>query len=282
MKRVVFQGELGAYSELAAYEFFTEQIRVIPRPTFVEVFDAVENGKCGYGIIPVENSLTGSIHENIDLLLKRKLVICGELKLRIVHCLIGNHGARIKSLHRVFAHPQASLQCRSFLNKLYNVEVLPVYDTAGGAMKVKERGRLDEAAIASAQAAVDYDLRILKKGIESNHYNYTKFVILAKRLLKKGKKSKTSIVYSTKNIPGALFKSLSVFSLRDINLLKIESRPIVGQPWRYMFYLDFEGDFRDEKCKRAIEHLSEIASSIKILGSYRPGEEVEGRVHKRP
>ena len=281
MRRVAFQGELGAYSELAAYEFFNEPIRVVPRQTFRDVFDAVENGKCGYGVIPVENSLTGSIHENIDLLLERKLVICGELKLRIVHCLISNHGAKIKSLRRVFAHPQASLQCRSFLNKLENVEVLPVYDTAGGAMKVKERGRLDEAAIASAQAAGDYKLQILKKGIESNHLNYTRFAILAKRLFKKGKKSKTSIVYSTKNIPGALFKSLSLFSLWDINLLKIESRPIPGQPWQYMFYLDFEGDIRDEKCKRAIEHLSDIAGSIKILGSYKPGEEVAGRVRER-
>ncbi|MBN1294922.1 MAG: prephenate dehydratase [Candidatus Latescibacteria bacterium] len=281
MKRIAFQGELGAYSELATYEFFGRDVTVVPRTSFADVFDAVTNGDADHGIIPIENSLAGSIHENYDLLLERNLVITGEIKLRIIHNLIVNAGTRLQDIKRVYSHPQALSQCKDFLQAMSGIEQISVNDTAASARKIKDKGLKDEAAIASGQAAVDYGLEILKTGIESNHKNFTRFLILSKELMEKVENSKTSIVYASKNIPGALFKSLSVFALRDIDLYKIESRPIPGSPWEYLFYLDFNGDIRDEVCQLAINHLKEIASILKVLGSYKKGDEVISKIQGR-
>ncbi len=278
---VAFQGNRGAYSEAAATRYYGHPVRLLPCHSFDDVFEKVTHGEVTSGIVPIENSLTGSIHEIYDLLLKRNLVICGEIKLRIVHCLITVHKTTLSSIRRIYAHPQAIFQCRKFIDNLKDVEVETVYDTAAAARIVMEHGLKNEAAIASAQAAADYRLTILKRGIESNHLNYTRFIIIAKKLFKRTGRNKTSVVYEAKNIPGALFRSLSVFALRDINLHKIESRPIPGQPWKYLFYLDFEGDIRDKKTMRAIEHLSEISVSLKLLGSYRPGDEVTGKILRR-
>ena len=281
MVRVAFQGELGAYSELAMYEFFSSNVEVVPKETFVDVFDAVSSGEADHGVIPIENSLTGSIHENYDLLLKHDLVITGEIKLRIVHNLIVNKGGKLSDIKRIYSHPQAISQCKDFLSALNNVELISVYDTAGAARKVKENGSLEEAAIASAQASLDYRLEIIKSGIESNHMNFTRFQVLSQELNEEVENSKTSIVFSTKNIPGGLFKSLSVFALRDIDLYKIESRPLPGSPWEYIFYLDFDGDIRQEVTKKAIAHLKEIARFFKFLGSYPKGHEVTGQIQER-
>ena len=280
-RTIAFQGELGAYSELAAREFFRTDLEVIPRPTFEDVFSSVGSGKCDRGIIPIENSLAGSIHQNYDLLLKQRLHIIGEIKLRIVHTLIVNPGVKLSDLLRIYSHPQALAQCDRFIRSLKRVEAVPVYDTAGAVKMIKEDGVRDGAAIASAQAAADYGLKILKTAIESDHQNFTRFLILSRKRAPRTENAKTSIVFATKNVPGALFKSLSVFSLRDINLLKIESRPIRGKPWEYFFYLDFEGNFKDRDCARALEHLKEISSSVRVLGSYEKGREADGRVHKR-
>lgn len=282
MKRVAFQGELGAYSELATYEYFGNEVEVLPRQAFRDIFTAVMQGDADHGIIPIENSLAGSIHENYDLLLENDLVITGEIKLRIVHSLLVNPGTDIGDIRRVYSHPQGISQCKDFLSTLTDAEFISVYDTAGAARRIKEGGRKEEAAIASEQAARDYGLSILRSGIESNHMNFTRFYILSKELAPPTDNSKTSIVFSTKNIPGALFKSLSVFALRDIDLHKIESRPIPGSPWVYMFYLDFDGDIREEVTKRALSHLEEIASYLKVLGSYRKGSEVTSHMQERP
>ncbi len=276
-----FQGELGAYSELAAREFFDHNIEVEPLQTFDAVFESVESGKSKYGIIPIENSLAGSVHQNYDLFLEHDLFIVGETKLRIIHNLISNPGAKVEDIKVVYSHPQAISQCRDFLKSLEGVEVISVYDTAGAAKLVRDRARADETAIASSQAASDYGLEILRSGIESNHKNFTRFLAIAKEPKKDNKNPKTSIVFSTKNIPGALFKSLSVFALRDIDLMKIESRPIHGSPWQYLFYLDFDGDISEERCGRAIEHLKEIAIFFKFLGSYDKGVETNGKIHNR-
>ncbi len=278
---VAFQGELGAYSELAALEFFDRDVTVLPRPSFAQVFDAVSAGEADRGVIPIENSLAGSIHDNYDLLLARDLVITGEIKLRIAHNLLANPGARSGDLKRIYSHPQALSQCKDFLSTLEGVELVSVYDTAGAARRISEAGRTDEAAIASEQAALDYGLDILSAGIESNRKNYTRFLVLSRELLEPAEDSKTSVVFATRNIPGALFKSLSVFALRDIDLYKIESRPIPGSPWEYMFYLDFDGDIRNDVSRRAIAHLEEIASYLKVLGSYRKGREYIGRIQER-
>ncbi|MCD6308836.1 MAG: prephenate dehydratase [Candidatus Latescibacteria bacterium] len=281
MKRISFQGELGAYSELATYEYFGYNVEVLPKPTFDDIFTSVASGEADFGTIPIENSLAGSIHENYELLLKHDLVITGEIKLRIIHSLMARPGTELSGIRRVYSHPQALSQCKDFLAKLGDVELVSVYDTAGAAQHVKESVNLDEAAVASEQAARDYGLDILKTGIESNHQNFTRFLILSRNLAEPVENSKTSIVFSTKNIPGALFKSLSVFALRDIDLYKIESHPIPGSPWVYMFYLDFNGDIREEVTKRAISHLEEIASFLKVLGSYRKGDQVTSTMQDR-
>jgi len=281
MIKVAFQGELGAYSELATYEFFGDDVEVMPKPAFSDIFTAVADGEADHGIIPIENSLAGSIHENYDLMLEHDLVITGEIKLRIIHNLLVNPGAELSGIRRVFSHPQGISQCKDFLAGLKNAELISVYDTAGAARRIKNDGLFDEAAIASEQAARDYGLDILASGIESNHLNFTRFNILSKELEEPSADAKTSIVFSTKNIPGALFKSLSVFALRDIDLYKIESRPIPGSPWVYMFYLDFGGDIREDVSKRAIGHLEEIASFLKFLGSYPKGKEVTSRMQER-
>lgn len=276
-----FQGELGAYSELAALEYFNREVTVLPMSTFAQVFDSVRSGEADNGVIPIENSLTGSIHDNYDLLLSHDLIIIGEIKLRIVQNLLVVPGTRLEEVRKIYSHPQALSQCKDFLSRLTEVDLVSVYDTAGAARKIMETGRREEAAVASEQAALDYGLEILKAGIESNHKNYTRFLVLSRGLAEKAEDSKTSIVFSTRNIPGALFKSLSVFALRDIDLYKIESRPIPGSPWEYMFYLDFQGDIRDEVSGRAIAHLEEIASYLKVLGSYRKGKEYTGHTQER-
>jgi prephenate dehydratase len=281
MKRVAFQGVLGAFSELATYEYFGRHVSVVPRATFPEVFNAVSDGDADHGIIPIENSLAGSIHENYDLLLDRDLVITGEIKLRIIHNLIVNAGTKLSDIRRIYSHPQALSQCKDFLQTLDGVEQISLYDTAAAAQKIKKSGLKDEAAIASEQAARDYGLEIIKSGIESNHKNFTRFLVLSRELEEETENSKTSIVFATKNIPGALFKSLSVFALRDIDLYKIESRPIPGSPWEYLFYIDFDGDIRHEVTKRAINHLEEIASFLKVLGSYKKGDEVMSHIQER-
>lgn len=279
--RVAFQGELGAYSELATYAFFGEDVTVVPCPAFADIFTTVAAGDADNGVIPIENSLAGSIHENYDLLLEHDLVIVGEIKLRIIHCLIGHPGTRIEDIRRVYSHPQALSQCKDYLATLTKAEQISVSDTAGAVRLIQERGKPDEAAIAGEQAARDYGLEILRKGIESNHKNYTRFLVLSKKLGPVLDIAKTSIVFALKNIPGALFKSLSVFALRDIDLYKIESRPIPGAPWEYLFYLDFGGDIRTEASTHAIDHLQEVASFVKVLGSYPSGVEVTSTFQAR-
>jgi len=281
MIKVTFQGELGAYSELAIYEYFGGDVEVIPKPSFADIFTTVSAGEADHGVIPIENSLAGSIHENYDLLLEHDLVITGELKLRIVHNIMAARGTRLEDVRRIYSHPQALSQCKDFFARLGNVELISVYDTAGAARRISEHSEPGAAAIASEQAARDYQLDVLSSGIESNHLNFTRFLVLSRELMDECENSKTSIVFSTKNIPGALFKSLSVFALRDIDLYKIESRPIPGKPWVYMFYLDYDGDIRHKVSRLAIGHLKEIASYLKVLGSYRKGDEVISRMQNR-
>ena len=278
---VAFQGELGAFSEMAARTYFHEGVQVVPQPTFPSLFEAAEGGSCTHGMVPIENTLIGSIHENYDLLLKHNLQIVGELKLRIVHNLIVNPGVGLEEVRQIFSQPPALAQCSNFIRSLKGAEAVVAYDTAGAVKSLKETGAQDAAAIATAQAAVDYGLEILRTEIENNHQNYTRFLVVAREGTEPEEPAKTSIVFDLKNVPGALFKSLSVFALRDINLLKIESRPLDGQPWEYAFYLDFDGHLGQDPCARAVEHLREIATFVKILGSYKQGESAEGSVREK-
>ncbi|KAA3619974.1 MAG: prephenate dehydratase [Calditrichaeota bacterium] len=273
--KIAFQGEIGAYSEQAARSFFQQEIALFPQPTFKKLFQSLASGESEYAVVPIENSLAGSVHENYDFLLEYKLPIVGEIVLHISHNLMAYPGVKKEIIRRVISHPQALGQCRVYLEEWPNLLIEPGYDTAGSAKLVREKKLVDTAAIASKQAAGDYGLEIIAEAIESNHQNYTRFLILAKEAQPPEKGGKTSIVFSTKDIPGALFKSLAVFALRDINLLKIESRPLHGKPFNYYFYLDFEGSLKEEAQKNAINHLKEITAFIQILGSFNKGKTIE-------
>ncbi len=278
---VAFQGEMGAFSETAARAYFHEKVSVVPHSTFSALFESVEDGRCTHGVAPIENSLAGSIHENYDLLLRHDLRIVGELKLRVVHNLIVNPGVKLEDVRRIFSHPQALAQCSVFIKSLENADAIVDYDTAGAVKRIKTSGARTDASIASAQAALDYDLEILRPGIENNHQNFTRFLVVSKEAVKPKGPAKTSVVYALKNEPGALFRSLGLFEARNINLLKIESRPLDGRPWEYAFHLDFSGDLAETGCLQAIRSLKEMSTFLKILGSYDQGETVEGKVRQK-
>ena len=269
---VAFQGAAYAFSEIAAKKFFGDQIQSIPCKNFEDVFQAVEEGKSIFGIVPVENSLTGSIHRNYDLLLEKDLKIVGEHSLRVEQHLIASPGVSIDEINTIYSHPQALEQCRKFLSSLNNIKTVASYDTAGSVKMVRDKGLKNAAAIASKNSAEDYGMQILRKEIEDIPENYTRFLIICKKSIKIGDPDKTSIVFAMKNIPGALFKSLSVFALRDIDLIRVESRPLRGKPWDYFFYIDFKGHMEEERCNNAIRHLQEIALFIKVLGSFKAGQ----------
>ena len=283
---VAFQGEYGAYSEMAARAYFGEDVEVSPQRNFSALFAAVEHGNCTHGMVPIENSLMGSIHENYDHLLDHNLQIVGELKLRIVHNLIVNPGVKKEDIRHIHSQAPALAQCTEIIEAMSQAEAVMAPDTAGAVKALKESGARDVAAIASAQAAIDYELEILQAGVEDDHQNYTRFLVVTSEVSAPKDPevegpAKTSIVFAMKNVPGALFKSLSVFALRDLNLLKIESRPLTGKPWEYAFSLDIEGHLGQEACARAIDHLREIAIFVKVLGAYRQGESVEGKVREK-
>jgi prephenate dehydratase len=265
---VAFQGERGAYSEAAALEYFGNSIEPIPCPTFDEVFEKVEAGAVERGIVPVENSLGGSIHRNYDLFMRHQLHLIGEKIYRVRHCLIGWPGAALSDLTLIMSHPQALAQCEHYITRL-GIQREVVYDTAGAVKMLKASGRRDHAAIASRRAAEVYEMQILEEDIEDDEANYTRFVVLSREPIVPAAPAKTSIVFTLKNVPGALFKALSVFALRDLDLTKIESRPLAGTPWDYLFYLDFVGSRIDANVQRALDHLSEYATTLRVLGSYQ-------------
>ena len=265
--RVAFQGEPGSYSEQAVFNYFGN-VETKPCESFDMVFDSVVSDACEYGLIPIENSLAGSIHQNYDLLLRHDLHIVGEYLLRVQHCLIALPGVEKQEIKKAISHPQALGQCAAYLRGL-GIKPEPVYDTAGSVKMLKESGARDTAAIASRRAAEIYEMQILEEGIEDNAENYTRFLAISKTPADESKgESKTSIVFTLKNQPGALFKALSVFALRDIDLTKIESRPLQGKPWDYLFYIDFIGATHEETARKALDHLGEYALTLRVLGSY--------------
>ncbi len=268
---VFFQGESGAYSEEAAFEYFGSQIETRPCPTFNDVFQAVADSENAYGLLPIENSLAGSIHRNYDLMLRYDLSILGEYFFRVRHCLLALSDIKIDTVRRVHSHPQALAQCEKNLTNL-GVERIPEADTAGSARMLRTLGDPHAAALASRRAADVYDLKVLAENFEDNTANYTRFLCLSRQqnLAEKFNTDdfKTSAVFSLQNRPGALFRALGVFALRDVDLTKIESRPLVGKPGEYLFYVDFVGHIDSQTISRAIEHLSEMAPFLRIFGSY--------------
>jgi prephenate dehydratase len=265
--KIAFQGEPGAYSEQAVFDYFGN-VETKPCESFEVVFDSVVAEVCEFGLIPIENSLAGSIHQNYDLLLRHDLHIVGEYLLRVRHCLIALPGVKKEEIKRAISHPQALGQCAAYLRDR-GIKPEQSYDTAGSVKILKESGARDTAAIASRRAAEIYEMQILEEGIEDNAENYTRFLAISKKAAERpAGESKTSIVFTLKNQPGALFKALSVFALRDLDLTKIESRPLQGTPWNYLFYIDFIGATHEETVRKALDHLSEYALTLRILGSY--------------
>lgn len=265
---VAFQGERGSFSEEAAYKLLGRRIRVLPCETFAATFHSVTTGKSNACLVPIENTLAGSVYENFDLLLENNLHIVGEVNLRIVHNLIAFPGTSLKSLRQIYSHPVALAQCSKFLARHGDIEKIPFYDTAGAVKMLAERRLPGAAAIASAIAAKVYQGRILQRHLEDHHENYTRFLLLSKIRTVSPRANKVSIVFSTRNVPGALYKCLSVFALRDIDLTKMESRPLRGRPWEYFFYLDFVGNTKEERCRKALDHLGEVTNFLRVLGCY--------------
>ncbi|MFH2056415.1 MAG: prephenate dehydratase [bacterium] len=270
---VAFQGELGAYSHEAAERFFRGQLQPIPQRSFEDVFRAVETEEADLGIVPIENSLVGSIHRNYDLLLISSLQVIAEQDLRIEHALIGLPGSKLEQIREVSSHPVALEQCRDYLSA-QKLTQRAAYDTAGAVKALQGTGDPAIAAVASRYAAELYGMKILAAAIQDETDNYTRFLILSRDRAERCENCKTSIVFALKNVPGALFKALSVFALRDLDLTKIESRPVRSRKWQYYFYLDFQGHAEDDTARNAINHLGEITSFLKILGSY-PAQQSE-------
>ncbi len=264
---VAFQGEPGAYTEEAALKFFGSSTQGVPYESLDEVFESLESGETPFALVPVENSLEGSITRAYDLLLDSPLMVCGETELRISHCLIALEGATIDTIRTVYSHPQALGQSRNFLKHL-NAELVPASDTAGSVHMIKDEGRLDSAAVASARAAEIYSMKIIAREIEDNPHNFTRFFILSKEDSPPTGNDKTSIVFSLKHKPGALYDCLREFAERKVNLTKLESRPTRHQPWEYNFYMDVAGHREDKDVGGALQALEEHAVYVKILGSY--------------
>jgi prephenate dehydratase len=265
--KVAIQGELGSFSHEAARRMLSD-CSIVPCSASAEVFSRVSSGAVPCAVIPIENSLAGSVAEHFDLLLSSGLFIHREFRLRIQHNLIAAPGVKLSSVQRVFSHPVALAQCRRFLHRHRRIEVVPFYDTAGAVKHVVGNQLQHAAAIASLQAADEYGGRVLERSLEDDKQNFTRFFLVTRNRRPDRRADKTTLAFCVKNIPGALFKALSVFALRDIDLSKIESRPVRGRPWEYVFYVDIlRGD--DGDVRNALHHLAEICEFVRVLGIYQ-------------
>lgn len=265
--QVAFQGEHGAYSEEAIYQYFGPDAETEPRRSFEGIFEAVESGSAEFGALPVENSTAGSINKAFDLLLERDLRVWGEIIFRVRHTLLAPPGTSLEDVQRVRSHPQALAQCERYINNHgWNPE--PVYDTAGSARDLAANPEKGVAAIASRLAGKLYELDELAYGIEDLFYNYTRFFVLSHKEPPRGQRTKTSVVFATPHQPGSLYECMGEFAKRNVNLTKIESRPRPNRPWQYVFYMDFEGHCRDPECEAAVMGLLRRSSFVKLLGSY--------------
>lgn len=275
-----FQGEHGAYSEEAIFKQFGRDVKTVPAVSIHEVFNLTEAGAVDLGVVPVENSVEGSINETYDMLLSSNLTVVGEVVLRVVHCLIALRAAKLEGIRVVYSHPQALAQCRNFITSL-GVEPIVTYDTAGSVKMIKEKRLNGAAAIAGERAAAIYGLKVLKKGIEDYSTNSTRFLVVSREPpSERGRDwgtasqraeshgSKTSLIFAVPHTPGSLYNALEVFARAKINLTKIESRPTKERPWEYYFFVDFEGRRDDKKVVEVLTELATKTAFLKVLGSY--------------
>ena len=275
--KIAYQGEPGAFSEAAARRVDPDA-QLQPSKSFEEVFEKVAADPATWGILPFENSIGGSIHRNYDLLLSHDLPIVAEVELPVVHHLLALPGATLASLRRVYSHPQGLAQCERFLRTLTKVEIIATYDTAGSAKMVADAGLTDAGAIASARAGEVFGLTSLAASVQDFDDNITRFLVIGHKPIRNAVADKTSIVFTLPNEPGSLFKALSVFALRGIDLTKLESRPMPGRPWEYLFYVDLAVARDEVTCARALAHLGEFAPMLKTLGTYASWKTQEGRM----
>ncbi len=271
MKVVAFQGEYGAYSEEAIRQKLGQEVETLPCRSLEELFAAVESGRADLAALPVENSVAGSINRSYDLLLERDLKVWGEMMLQVRHNLLAPPGTTPDQLTQVRSHPQALAQCERYLTQR-GLKAVPWYDTAGSAKELAANPEPGVGAIASALAAQIYGLEVLDRDVQDLAWNYTRFFLIAQRESERQDPSKTSLVFATAHTPGALHGCLGEFANRGINLTKIESRPRRNRPWHYVFYLDFEGHWEEERCKEALVGLLSRAAFVKLLGSYPAAE----------
>ncbi len=269
---VAFQGEPGAYSETAVYRIFGPTARPKPNKHFSDVFRDVWTDVTKYGVVPIENSIEGSVSQVYDLFLQYDLRVCGEIAIRISHCLIANPETDLGEVKVVYSHPQALGQCRNYLERL-GIEMVSTYDTAGSVKMIMEQRLTNAAAIAGERAAEIYGMKILAQDIADTRNNYTRFFVLSKDELPPTGNDKTSIIFSTKHVPRALYDSLGELANRGINLTKIESRPTKQNLWEYNFYLDFDGHMNEQTCAEALEGLKDRSIFVKVFGSYPRGIE---------
>jgi 3-deoxy-7-phosphoheptulonate synthase len=268
LAKVVYHGVPGSSSHKACMQFFGTEIPHDSCTSFRAVFEAVHSGEATLGIVPVENSLSGSIHENYDLLLEYDLNIVGELTIRVVHNLIGHENASLEDIKRVYSQPQLFEQCSVFLGEHPTWDLVACQDSATSVMRVKENGDPSEAAIASKEAAELFSMMLLQEGIETSPRNFTRFVLISRGVFLDGPRNKSSLIYSVGDKPGSLFRTLQIFAEKNINLVKLESRPIHSKPWEYLFYADVEIDINDAQYRDLLEDLRQKTEYLKILGSY--------------
>jgi len=267
MMRVAFQGAPGAYSQAAIWQYLGPQTECLPCETFEELFQRVLKGEATHALLPVENSTTGSVHPSYDLLLKYELVIQREIILRIEHALLGIQGARLEHIRRVTSHPQALAQCEGYIRQ-HGWEAITAYDTAGAAQELAQSADMQTAVIASEIAAQIYGLQILARSIQDLKENYTRFFLLGTHPAPYTPQAKTTLVFATAHVPGALYRCLGEFATRDLNLTRIESRPDRQHPWHYLFYVDVEGHLADPPMQEALQALQQHTTFLRLLGSY--------------
>ena len=263
---VAIQGEAGSFSHAAALETHGPALALVPCPTFVDLFRAVETGKATRGIVPIENTLAGSVHENYDLLSAHALHVVAETELRIRHCLIATPRTTRPEIRRVASHPVALAQCRHFFLTNPDLVAVPAYDTAGSVRDLMSGKVEADAAIASKLAAELYGAAVLEEGLEDHAENYTRFLVVARDPASREAANKTSLMLSLGNTPGTLHRALGVFAAHGLNLTKIESRPLPGRPWEYLFYLDVVE--AGQGIAAALEELRAFTSGIRVLGTY--------------
>jgi prephenate dehydratase len=277
MTTAAFQGELGAYSEAAVHLFFDGAVEPVPRREFAEVGQAVADGAAEYGVLPIENTLAGSVVGSYDVLATHELTVVGEVITPIHHCVLGTPGATLDGLTRVLSHPVALAQCTRFLQARRGLEAVAVYDTAGAAREVADRADAALGAIAGRHAAARYGLKILATDVEDRHDNQTRFLVVSRAgaplpppataRRDRSPAMRTSLILETKNTPGALVRVLLPFSARSINLSKLESRP-AGEPWTYRFFVELEVDAASRVAREALEEVQQHAATLRVLGSY--------------